>query len=523
LPKSYLSNFELQEQILKGVNILADNVASTLGPRGRNVILRKAGTTPIITKDGVTVSEFVELEDPFQDAAVQILKQASRKTNTEAGDGTTTATVLSRAILTESFRHITAGASPIDIKRGIEAATEEIIIGLRDFANPISSEEDIEHIATISANNDRTIGKLVSKAVVAAGKDGSLIIEEARSVDTTLDLIEGFRFDSGYAAGAFINNERRGAVIYENPFILVVDDKITEVKTLLPVLEPVAREGRPLVIVASEIEGQALAALIMNAVRGTMKVAAVKAPRYGQERRDILNDLCVAVGAKLFSKATQDTLADFKLVDLGQSAKVEVLKNLTTVIGGKGDWKEVERRIEALKIELEQTDNLHECERIQERITRLASGVSVIKVGAPTEVEMVEKKHRIEDAVEAVKAAMMEGVVPGGGTALIRVSQKLDPSKIEGDKRLGYVSVMKACSAPLRQMAFNAGESADIIASKVQAEDSPNLGWNFMTNQIEDLVAVGVIDPVKVTRCALQNAASAAGTLITTGFAITEV
>jgi chaperonin GroEL len=261
----------------------------------------------------------------------------------------------------------------------------------------------------------------------------------------------------------------------------------------------------------------------MNAVRGTMKVAAVKAPRYGQERRDILNDLCVAVGAKLFSKATQDTLADFKLVDLGQSAKVEVLKNLTTVIGGKGDWKEVERRIEALKIELEQTDNLHECERIQERITRLASGVSVIKVGAPTEVEMVEKKHRIEDAVEAVKAAMMEGVVPGGGTALIRVSQKLDPSKIEGDKRLGYVSVMKACSAPLRQMAFNAGESADIIASKVQAEDSPNLGWNFMTNQIEDLVAVGVIDPVKVTRCALQNAASAAGTLITTGFAITEV
>jgi chaperonin GroEL len=522
MSKHFSSNFQLQQKILSGVDLLADYVSSTLGPRGRNVILKSKDNSPIITKDGVSVAEFISLQDPFEDAAVQIIKQASRKTNSEAGDGTTTATVLSRAILTEAFRHITAGASPVEVKRGIDHAVERIITELRDVASPIRSEKDITHIATISANNDDVIGRLVAKAITSAGKDGSLLVEEARSTETTLDLIEGFRFDSGYAAGAFVNDERRNAVVYEDCFVLVADDKLEKVQDLLPVLEPVAREGRPLVIVASEIEGQALAALIMNAMRGTMKVAAVKAPRYGQERRDIMQDLCIATGAKFFSKASNADLAKFQLVDLGQAKKIEILKNGTTIIGGKGDWSLVEQRIEKLKVELEQTDNIHEGEQIQERIVRLASGVAVIKVGAATEVEMIEKKHRIEDAVEAVKAARMEGIVPGGGTVLAKIVSRLPLPDLAGDRLLGYNSVMKACYAPIRQMATNSGLSPDIIISKVLDTTSTNEGWNFVSNEIEDLIVAGVVDPAKVTRCALQNAASAAGTLITSGHAVVE-
>ena len=522
MPKQYNCNFDLQQEILKGVNILADYVSSTLGPRGRNVILRARQGNPVITKDGVTVAEFVDLEEPFQNAAVQVIKQASRKTNTEAGDGTTTATVLARAILTEAFRHITAGASPIEVKRGIDLAVLDVVKQLKEMSSPVRSEQDITHIATISANNDQTIGKLVARAVTAAGKDGSLIVEEARSVDTTLDLIEGFRFDSGYAASAFINDERRGAVSHEDVFVLVVDDKIEQVEQLLPVLEPVAREGRPLVIVASEIEGQALAALIMNTVRGSMRIAAIKAPRYGQERRNIMTDLCISTGSKLFSKGANTKLEDFKLVDLGQCSKIDILKNATTIVGGKGDWAEVERRIENLKVELEQTDNLNECEVIQERITRLASGVAVIKVGAATEIEMIEKKHRIDDAIEAVKAATIEGIIPGGGSALLRATAAVEYDKLEGDKLLGYTAVLKACNAPLRQMAVNAGQSPDIIVQTVE-EATGNHGWNFVASEIEDLIEAGIVDPVKVTRCALQNAASAAGTLITTGHAMVEV
>jgi chaperonin GroEL len=522
MSKHFSSNFQLQQKILSGVDLLADYVSSTLGPRGRNVILKSKDNSPIITKDGVSVAEFISLQDPFEDAAVQIIKQASRKTNSEAGDGTTTATVLSRAILTEAFRHITAGASPVEVKRGIDHAVERIVAELRDVASPIRSEKDITHIATISANNDDVIGRLVAKAITSAGKDGSLLVEEARSTETTLDLIEGFRFDSGYAAGAFVNDERRNAVVYEDCFVLVADDKLEKVQDLLPVLEPVAREGRPLVIVASEIEGQALAALIMNAMRGTMKVAAVKAPRYGQERRDIMQDLCIATGAKFFSKASNADLAKFQLVDLGQAKKIEILKNGTTIIGGKGDWSLVEQRIEKLKVELEQTDNIHEGEQIQERIVRLASGVAVIKVGAATEVEMIEKKHRIEDAVEAVKAARMEGIVPGGGTVLAKIASRLPLPDLAGDRLLGYNSVMKACYAPIRQMATNSGLSPDIIISKVLDTTSTNEGWNFVSNEIEDLIVAGVVDPAKVTRCALQNAASAAGTLITSGHAVVE-
>ena len=521
MSRHYNCDFNLQQDIIKGVNKLADYVASTLGPRGRNVILKDGDGAPIITKDGVTVAEFVKFENPFEDAAAQVIKQASRKTNSEAGDGTTTATVLARSMLIEAYRHITAGASPIEIQRGMREGVKDLVDQLSKISSPIRSEQDIAHVATISANNDKLIGALVARAITAAGMDGSLIIEEARSVDTTLDLIEGFRFDSGFASSAFINNERRGAIVYEDAFVLVVDDKIDKVQDLLPVLEPVAREQRPLIIVASEIEGQALAALIMNAARGTMKVAAVKAPRYGQERRNILEDLSIATGAKFFSKSSKNDLKDFKLVDLGQCQKIEVVKNGTTIVGGKGDWELVEKRIDALKVELEHTDNLNECEQIQERITRMASGVAVIKVGAATEIEMIEKKHRIEDAVEAVKAARLEGIVPGGGTALIKASCQLNVKELDGDRKLGYNVIMNACRAPLKQMASNAGESPDIIIQTVEGLEM-NEGWNFVEGQTQDLFAAGVIDPAKVTRCALQNAASAAGTLITTGHAIVE-
>jgi chaperonin GroEL len=517
LTKRYDAGSSLQAKVLAGVDKLADNVASTLGPRGRNVIIQQKGKRPIITKDGVTVAEFVDFEDPFENAAAQIIKQASRQTNSVAGDGTTTATVLSRAILQGAVRHIVAGASPIDVKRDIDAGVGVLVENLRSMSRPIQSEEDIAHIATISANNDPTIGKLVAKAVDSVGKDGSISVEEARSLDTTLDLTEGFRFDSGYAASAFITDERRGAVVYEDPLILVADCKIDKVDDILPVLETVAREGRPLVIVASEIEGQALAALIMNTMRGTMKVAAVKAPRYGEERRNILKDLCLSVGASCGTKSAGLKLREMKLKHLGTCKKIEVLKNGTTFVGGSGDYEAIDQQIENLKVELSQTDNLKECERIQERITRLASGVAVIRVGAATEVEMIEKKHRIEDALEAVRAAQLEGIVPGGGVALIRAL----PTASKAYKGSFATVVYEAAEAPLRQMASNAGVSPDVILERVR-KASGSRGWDFKAGVMVDLIDTGVIDPVKVTITALQNAASAAGTLITTGHAIIE-
>jgi chaperonin GroEL len=515
MTRHYSSDDELANKITNGVIKLADNVASTLGPRGRNVILQKKGSNPIVTKDGVTVAEFIEFEDPFENAGAQIVKQASRMTNIEAGDGTTTASVLARAIYINARKKIASGFSPIEIKREIDRAVEKIVENLKNIAKPISSIEDICHIATISANNDQEIGNLIAKAVECVGKDGSITVEEARSLKTSLDLVEGFRFDSGYTSSSFITNERRGAVIYEEPLMLVVDAKIENVDDILPVLEVVAREGRPLVIVASEIEGQALAALIMNSIRGTMKVAAVKAPRYGEERRNILKDLCLVTGASYVTKSSGLKIKDIKLEHLGQTKKIDITKATTTIVGGKGDYKAVEERIETLKIELNHTDSLSESERIQERITRLASGIAIIRVGAATEVEMVEKKDRIEDALEAVKAAKDEGVVSGGGVAFIRAIPK------KASFNLGERIIYDAVCEPLRQMAYNAGESPDIVLDKVRRSKG-NRGWDFSSGKIVDMFEEGVIDPVKVTRCALQNAASVAGALITSGYAIVE-
>jgi chaperonin GroEL len=518
----YSNGQALHQKILKGVNILADNVASTLGPRGRNVILQQKNKSPIITKDGVTVARFAILEDPFENVGAEIIRQAASKTNSEAGDGTTTSTVLSRAILNEAQKYLLAGIPPIELKRGIDKAVKSLVVELEAMAKPIASEEDIAHIATISANGDEVIGKLIANAVDLAGKDGTITIEEARSLETSLDIVEGFRFDSGYIATAFITDEKRGIVKYEDPLILVTDAKVETVEEMMPTLELAAREGRPLVIVAENMEGQALAALIMNAMRGTLRVAAIKAPRYGEERRSILKDLALSVGATLVTRENNLRLKDIKLNHFGTAKTLESFKNFTTIVGGKGDLEDVEKQIELLKSEIEQTESLHECERIQERITRLASGVAIIRVGAATEIEMTEKKHRIEDALEAVKAAQLEGIVAGGGVTLMRLAQKVTIETENEYQELGAKIILEAIKEPIRQMAKNAGESPDIILSLVEKEKDEN-GYNFKNGNIINMFEAGVIDPAKVTRCALQNAASVASTLITTNHAIIEV
>lgn len=521
MTREYQSGTDLQQKILSGINKLADNVGSTLGPKGRNVILHKQGHPPVITKDGVTVANFIEFSDPFENVGAQILKQAASQTNATAGDGTTTSTVLARAIYTQSQKYLAAGASPVELKRGIDKAVTAIVKELAESSTTISSEEDVAHVATISANGDKTIGKLIATAVDLAGKDGAITVEEARSLETSLDIVEGFQFDSGYMATAFINNERQGSIKYSDPLFLITDAQIESVDELMPVLEIIAREQRPFIIVAENVEGQALAALIMNATRGTLKVAAVKAPRYGQERKNILKDLSLSVGAAYISRESGTQLKDVKLEHLGSAKTVEVLKTATTIVDGLGDVDKVEKTIEALKIELSQTDSLYECERIQERITRLASGIAIIRVGAPTEVEMIEKKHRIEDALEAVKSAQEEGVIAGGGTTLARLANSIEVETENKEQQFGVEIIKEALLAPIRQMAANAGESPDLITDII-LKGKKNTGYNFSNGETINMLEEGIIDPAKVARCALQNAASVSSTLITADHCVIE-
>lgn len=522
MSKVHDNNNTLNEKILKGVNALADSVATTLGPRGRNVLLHKKGGAPIITKDGVTVATFFSLDDPFEDAAAQVIKQAAQQTAGSAGDGTTTATVLARGILNVAQRHLAAGASPVELKRGMDKAVAEVTASIRDTARSVSSVEDIEHIATISANGDRKLGKLVAMAVDQAGKDGAITIEEARSVETGLDVVEGFQLQSGYLAGAFITDQRLQKMKHQDILLLVTDHSVNSVEEILPVLELVAREQKPFVIVAENVEGQALAALIMNTVRGNMKVAAVKAPHYGEQRRNILKDLALSTGATFISRDSGLKLSEVKLQHLGTAKTIESEKNWSTVIGGGGDYDEIESRIEELKAEIKQTEDLRECEQIQQRITKLASGVAIISVGGTTEVEMTEKKHRIEDALEAVRAAQLEGLLPGGGVTLLKAVRELDAMELDNsDQELGVQIIRDVVQEPIRQMAQNAGLSPDLILQKLEnCEDGH--GYDFHTGKIVDMFEKGIIDPAKVTRCALENATSAAGTLLTTNYAIIE-
>ncbi len=524
MSREYDDNQSLQQKIMNGANTLADNVASTLGPRGRNVLLQEKGKTPFVTKDGVTVAHFVALEDPIENAAAQVIKQAAVQTNADAGDGTTTATVLARAILRESQRFIASGVSPTELQRGILLAVEEVVTNLKDLSHPIRSIEDIEHIATISANNDKTIGNLIAMAVDKVGQDGSITIEESRSVETSIDITEGFRLQAGYAAAAFVTDERRATMSHDDPLILVTDHKISAVEPIMPILEMAARESRPLIFVAEEVEGQALAAMIMNAMRGTLKIAAIKAPLYGEERRSLLQDLALSTGAKFITREGGSKLNDVTLSDLGSAKSIECSKYTTTIVGGDCDFEEVETKIESLKTQIEQTESMDECESIQGRVVRLSSGVAVIRVGGSTEVEMTERKHRIEDALEAVKSALDEGIIAGGGTSLLRASNSLVITTNSNDQAMGASVVQAACREPIRQMAANSGDkSADIIISKIlEKPDDSDCGWDFKNQELTKLFDAGIVDPVKVTRTALQNAASCAGTLITTNYGIIQ-
>lgn len=512
---------EIRQRLLSGANKLADAVSSTLGPRGQNVILYKRGADPVITKDGVTVARIIELEDDYEQAAVEVLRQAALETEKTSGDGTTTSTVLARAILSASQKHIAAGASSIDIKRGIDVAVEAITDKISEMSQPVSSEEEIKHVATVSANGDEKIGSLIAEAVAAAGKDGSITIEESRSLKTTMDVVEGFSFDGGYVSPQFITDERRGAVEYRDALILVTDSTLDSVDEMLPILEVAARDGRPLVIVGEEIEGQLLAALIINRMRNNMKIAAVKAPRYGEERRSILEDLATVTGAFFVSKDSGLRLKDVKLEHLGFVKKVEITKYHTTMADGDTDYSAFDERIEMLKSQIEETEDLAEAGRMQDRITRLSSAISIIRVGGATEIEVTEKKHRVEDALEAVKSAQEEGVVPGGGTALLKAASSVTVEPDNQDQLLGVASLLEACYAPITQILKNAEVSSDIVVNSLTYDDhDKNIGFNARTEKFEDLIESGVIDPAKTVKCALQNAASAAGTLLTTNCAV---
>ena len=524
--KYFSNSSEVRSKLERGIKIVADNVASTLGPKGRTVVLHQKGKMPFATKDGVTVAKFIDLEDPVENTGAQIVKQAAEKTNQEAGDGTTTTTVLTYAMYREAQKYLAAGAPPIELKKGMELAVEELVCEIEARATPVKSLSDIENIATISANGDETIGKLVAKAIDLAGKDGTVTIEDARSVETSLDLVEGFRFDSGYLATAFINDEQRGLVKYENPLVMITDESIDSVEDMLPALEIASREGRPFVIVAENIEGQALAALIMNAMRGTMRVVGIRAPKYGEERRNILKDLALSLGATFVSREEGVALRDIKLTHFGEAKKIETSKNFTTLVGGNAEHELIEKEIDKLKAIMQDTDSMQECEKIQERITRLASGVSIIRVGGATEIEMIEKRHRIEDSLEAVRAAQLEGILPGGASFLAQQSKSLLKSlesKVENDwQNLGVKIVEQSIKEPLKQMALNAGASVDIVLDQVENEKQ-NIGYDFKAGEFVNVLEKGIVDPARVTRCALQNSVSVASTLISSNYAIVEI
>jgi chaperonin GroEL len=512
---------DIRQKLLNGANKLTDAVASTLGPRGQNVILYKRGADPVITKDGVTVARIVELDDDYEQAAVEVLRQAALETERTSGDGTTTSTVLARAILTAANKHIAAGASSTDIKRGIDLAVELVCEHITEMAQPVSSEEEIRHVATVSANGDDTIGTLIAEAVGAAGKDGSVTIEESRSLKTTLEVVEGFRIEGGFVSPQFITDERRAVVEYRDALVLITDETLDNVEEMLPILEVAARDGRPFVIIAEEVEGQLLAALIMNRMRNNMKIAAIKAPKYGEERRNLLEDMALVTGATFISKDSGIKLKDVKLKNLGSCKRIEISKRKTILSDSETDHEELEKRINLLRALLKDTEDLNEAATIQERLTRLQSAVAVVRVGGATEIEVTEKKHRVEDALEAVKSAQEEGIVPGGGAALLKAANNTEVAAANQDQLRGAQSLLEACYAPIIQILKNAEISSDIVVNSLLYDDhEKNVGFNVRTEKFEDLIETGVTDPAKTVKCALQNAASAAGTLLTTNCAV---
>jgi chaperonin GroEL len=508
--------------ILRGVNQLADAVKVTLGPKGRNVVLEKKYGGPTITKDGVTVAKEIELQDPLENMGAQMVREVASKTSDVAGDGTTTATILAQAIFREGVKAVAAGANPMALKRGIEKAVETAIEEVKKLSKPVSGDM-IAQVGTISANSDSTIGNIIAKAMKKVGKDGVITVEESKTMTTELDTVEGMQFDRGYLSPYFVTDAERMEVVLDEPYILIHEKKISNMKDLLPLLEQIARSGKPLLIIAEEVEGEALATLVVNKLRGTLTACAVKAPGFGDRRKAMLEDIGILTGGQTIMEETGIKLEGVRLEDLGWAKRVTVDKDNTTIVDGKGSAKSIEGRIKQLRGQIEETTSDYDREKLQERLAKLAGGVAIIKVGAATETEMKEKKARVEDALHATRAAVEEGIVPGGGVALLRASNALKTLKLEGDEQIGVAIVKRACEEPLRQIVSNSGTEGAIVVDKVRNNDNPNFGYNAATDTYEDLVVAGVIDPTKVTRTALQNASSIASLMLTTEAMIAEI
>jgi chaperonin GroEL len=522
MAKQIVYGEESRHLILRGVNALADAVKVTLGPKGRNVVIDKKFGSPTITKDGVTVAKEIDLKNALENMGAQMVREVASKTSDTAGDGTTTATVLAQAIYREGLKMVTAGANPMELKRGIEKAVEAMTAELMKMKKDVTGDM-IAQVGTISANSDETIGKIIAEAMDKVGKDGVITVEEAKSMETSLDVVEGMQFDRGYLSAYFVTDPDRMEVVLENPVILIHEKKISSMKDLLPLLEQVARGGRPLVIIAEDVDGEALATLVVNKLRGTLQVAAVKAPGFGDRRKAMLEDIAILTGGRAITEDLGIKLENIKLEDLGKAKKVTIDKDNTTIVEGSGAQAAIEGRVKQIRTQVEDTTSDYDREKLQERLAKLVGGVAVIKVGAATETEMKEKKARVEDAMHATKAAVEEGIVPGGGVALIRASKVLDSLKLEGDQKVGVDIVRRAVEAPLRNIASNAGVEGSIVVQTVKAAKNANAGYNAATDKYEDLVKAGVIDPTKVVRSALQNSSSIASLLLTTEAMVSEI
>jgi len=522
MAKEIVHGEQSRQAILRGVNQLADAVKITLGPKGRNVVLDKKFGSPTITKDGVTVAKEIELKDAMENMGAQMVREVASKTSDVAGDGTTTATVLAQAIFREGVKNVAAGANPMALKRGIEKAVETATAELKKLSKPVKGEM-ISQVGAVSANNDKTIGGIIAEAMKKVGKDGVITVEEAKSIETSLEVVEGMQFDRGYLSPYFVTDPERMEVELNDCLILLNEKKISSMKDLLPLLEQVAKSGRPFLIIAEDVEGEALATLVVNKLRGTLSVAAVKAPGFGDRRKAMLEDIGILTGGKVISEDLGIKLESVRLEDLGRAKKVTIDKDNTTIIEGAGKHSDIEGRVKQLRVQIEETTSDYDREKLQERLAKLVGGVAVIKVGAATETELKEKKARVEDAMHATRAAVEEGIVPGGGVALLRCIAPLSKLNLEGDEKVGVAIVRRALEEPLRMIAGNAGFEGAVVADKVLQNSDPNFGFNADTEVYEDLVAAGVIDPTKVTRTALQNASSIAALLLTTEALISEI
>lgn len=515
MAKQIKYDMKAREAMLKGVKTLADAVVVTLGPKGRNVVIDKSWGAPTVTKDGVTVAKEIELEDKFENMGAQMVKEVASKTSDMAGDGTTTATILARAIYEEGQKLVAAGNNPMEIKRGIEKAVEVAVKELQRMSKPTKDQREIAQVGTISANNDETIGNIIAEAMNKVGKEGVITVEEAKAMETSLEVVEGMQFDRGYLSPYFVTDPEKMTASLDNPFILINEKKISNMKDLLPILEQIAKMGKPLMIIAEDVEGEALATLVVNKLRGTLQVAAVKAPGFGDRRKAMLEDIAILVGGQVVSEDLGLKLENMTISDLGKAKRISIDKDNTTIVDGAGSRSALEGRVKQIRAQIEETTSDYDREKLQERLAKLIGGVAVINVGAATETEMKEKKARVEDALNATRAAVEEGIVPGGGVALVRTLEALEKIKIKADQKLGVKVIMRAIEEPLRQIANNAGFEGSVVIDKVkQGKDA--YGFNADTNCYEDLIAAGVIDPTKVVRFALQNAASVASLMLTT-------